>query len=212
MAVLWIFVVIVALAAPAFGQSLAELNVALTPGERATSVPAIAANTGNADALVVWSEEPPRTDPRFPSPNRVVGRLFTAAGPRGDLIQVATGGATNPGATEPVVAFNSVRGEYFVVYRHGAVGVVARRLSADGLALGTETEIAAVGVDSGNLAVAYNATANEYLVIWRAVSSGITSQRVDAAGSTIGPARTLAPFPAISSSVTFNPRRAARGW
>jgi hypothetical protein len=155
--------------------------------------------------LVVWSEEPPRRDPRFPIPNRIVGRLFTTAGPRGDLIQVAAPGDLNPGATKPVVAFNSVSGEYFVVYRRGTGGVVAQRLSADGLALGPEMEIAGVGVDADDLAVAYNATANEYLVIWRAFSSGITSRRVDAAGSAIGPARGLAPFPVGSAAVTFNP-------
>ena len=57
MAVLWILVVVAALTGPAFGQSLSPPNAVLTPGERATSAPAIAANSGNADALVVWSEE-----------------------------------------------------------------------------------------------------------------------------------------------------------
>jgi hypothetical protein len=133
---------------------------------------AVAAGAGASGALKVSLE----------------GRDFRVSGP------AATGNEY-----VPAVVFNSTANEYLIVwedYRDAADfpfdnDIMGRRVSADGLPLGSDLRISGRGATVGELApaVAWNLAANEYLVVWqdaRNSQQDIYGRRVSAGGLALG--------------------------
>lgn len=98
--------------------------------------------------------------------------------------------------TAPVVAYNSQRQEYLVVWREitgSLAAVMAQRLSASGALLGPVIVISDSdpGTNGAYAAVAYNPLDDEFLVVWdrwfpSGFNGGIAAQRLSSNGVKVG--------------------------
>lgn len=170
--VLLIQVVLTALSTPVSAQIVVGENIPITTAERFQSGPAIAANPGSGEFLVVWHDLR-----RFGASGfDIFGQLVSPAGaPIAENFPI-----TSVGGVTPDVVFNATANEFFVVYSRG--GIFAQRVASDGALLGGEITIFA-GSSQTNPAVAYNSTDNEYLIVWAQSSGGVRGLVVDDAGT-----------------------------
>ncbi|MCJ7700728.1 MAG: hypothetical protein MUO62_04020, partial [Anaerolineales bacterium] len=103
----------------------------------------------------------------------------------------------------PAVAFNPAAGEFLVVYEHEYTlsdhDIYARRISRDGVPLGSVIAIATSTTSESNPDVAYNPNTGEYLVVWEHAYSetdyNIYGIRLNSLGEPVG-----ASFPIETSS------------
>jgi hypothetical protein len=120
---------------------------------------AVAHNSNADEYLVTWGTQV----------SGIYARRVDAGGTRGDVITVTTAGSF------PDVAYGSVQDAYLVVYVRslsGGVNICARRVSADGLQVGSEFTITQ-GTDwHAEPAVAYNSRDDEFLVVYKNVWGG----------------------------------------
>ncbi|MBN2148996.1 MAG: hypothetical protein JW726_16545 [Anaerolineales bacterium] len=148
--------------------------------------PGVAYNSIDNQYLVIWEGEdntPPLVEDEF----EIFGQLLYAdggrLGPDGfRLSDMGPDGDTSYVARYPAVAYNSVEGEYLVVWHgdddtgtlvKGEDEIYGQRIEAStGVQIGTDLRLSDTGPD-GNAdydahlpAVAYNSNANEYLVTW----------------------------------------------
>jgi uncharacterized protein YlbG (UPF0298 family) len=119
----------------------------------------------------------------------------------------------------PAVAYNSQDNEYLVVWQDQRnidttrVDIYARRLAADGTAIGDEFAVTRQAFNQNFPHVAYNSTRNEYLVVWsdqraiRSTGSDVYGQRVAADGTLVGSdiAISTALRPQLYPRVAYNP-------
>jgi hypothetical protein len=94
---------------------------------------------------------------------------------------------TQPHATTPDIAYNSVRDEYLVVWRHTAGEIWARRLHSDGSPAGEPFQVSPGGASSPN--VAYDPERDRYGVAYRRLTAGyeVFVQRISGDGRSIWP-------------------------
>jgi hypothetical protein len=150
--------------------------------------PAIAYSSGADNYLVVWTHQ------WALNANTVInGRLVQADGtPYPDVFSVSQ---TTNDSSDPSIAYNSVDGEFLVVWEQaqssGDLNIYARRVDENGDPLLSELVISQAKTYEYSPVVAYNPTLNQYLVVWlmdedSAKINRIYTQRLDASGALIG--------------------------
>ncbi|MEJ2737208.1 MAG: hypothetical protein P8189_27215, partial [Anaerolineae bacterium] len=150
--------------------------------------PDVAYNSSRTQFLVVWEQAYSTTDHDV-----WARRVGTGGSLDGDGFAISTYSAWE---TNPVVAYNSYRDEYLVVWElrvgdpeFGQRNIYARRLDGDGTPVGNVIILDAGTADQRYPAVAYNSAWDEYLVVWQDRTAGnwdIMGRRVDGDGTLLG--------------------------
>lgn len=124
-------------------------------------------NTQTGHFLVIW------LDTRTPGHRAVYGRRVSPSGTMiGADFQVSGPDAAIAESTRLSIAYNSVANQYLAVWtdlREGNQAVYARRIRANGSAIGDDFRVSGPGAtaESATPAVAYSPAANQYLVAWQ---------------------------------------------
>jgi hypothetical protein len=150
--------------------------------------PDVAYNSSRTQFLVVWEQAYSTTDHDV-----WARRVGTGGSLDGDGFAISTYSAWE---TNPVVAYNSYRDDYLVVWElrvgdpeFGQRNIYARRLEGDGTPVGNVIILDGSTADQRYPAVAYNSAWDEYLVVWQDRTAGnwdIMGRRVDGDGTLLG--------------------------
>ena len=131
--------------------------------------PDVAANWHRDEYLVVWHNDRPS------APKDVYARRVSSNGELLSWFAVASGPTDR---VQPAVAYNSVEGEYLVVYMRDYFGdgtmyeILGRIISADGSSMGPEFMVITYPQRSfWTPRVACNPHQNQYLVVWNAIGT-----------------------------------------
>jgi uncharacterized repeat protein (TIGR01451 family) len=209
----WLSLIVAAgwfLALAAFTDIAAAANVSLAAGRAVKSYPAVAANSRTGRFLVVWSETNSTTETASGSFDRVMGRWVDSKGqPQGSafLISQRTSGSAALGGSRPVVAYNSVRNEFLVVYDRsydGSAenGIFAQRISADGILIGGELTVVAASLQRIPR-LAYDAGSDQYLAVWTG-SAGIMGTVISGDGQSTGAITPYGPAGSTNPVLAFS--------
>jgi hypothetical protein len=152
-----------------------------------SSESAVAYNSANGDYLVVWYYHTGEYN------WDIYGQRVSSSGALlGSEIPIST---ASQGQFSPAVAYNSISGEYLVVWediRGGTIrDIYGQRVSSSGALLGSEIPISTASGGQYSPKVAYNGTSGEYLVVWGDARNGTTNydiygQRVSSSGALLG--------------------------
>jgi hypothetical protein len=160
------------------------VEVAITAGGGQQLRPEVACNTQRGDYLVVWQE-------RVDSPDIYAQRVSASGALLGGRIPVSTAPQSQQ---RPVVAYNSQRDEYLVVWQDGTGEqnpsghnyIHAQRVSWNGGVLGNVIVVSRATNWQVEPDVAYNIRDDEYLVVWRDGAVNVHGQRVSGTGGLLG--------------------------
>lgn len=178
--------------ASASAQGLVGSNLPITTASGFQGAPAIAADPGTGEFLVVWQDLRSGSTAVF---GQRVDNTGTLLG--GDFPVAA-------GASAPCIAFNSPMSEFLVAYAK-STGIFGRRIAVDGSLIGGEITLFAASGQS-DPAIAHDTATHRYLLVWGQSLGGVRSRTLGADGTPLGPVNTLSTGQngAGNAAVAFN--------